>query len=153
MTPKETIESFYTAFQNKDFKTMQSLYADNAIFNDEAFTNLNAAQVKAMWQMLISRGKDLEIKYKILDSNGDKAKVNWVATYTFSATGNKVINDIIANFIIENGKIIKHTDSFNFYNWSKQALGLKGLLFGKMNFFRKKVQATAMGNLTKFMQK
>jgi limonene-1,2-epoxide hydrolase len=153
MTPKETIASFYTAFQNKDFTTMQSLYADNAIFSDEAFTNLNAAQVKAMWQMLITKGKDLQIVYSNVTENGNTVQANWIATYTFSLTGNKVVNNITANFIVENGKIIKHTDSFNFYNWSKQALGIKGLLFGKMNFFRKKVQTTAMGNLASFMTK
>ncbi len=153
MTPKETIETFYTAFQQKDYKTMQSLYADNAIFNDEAFTNLHAAQVKAMWQMLIKKGKDLELSYKILESNENTVKVNWIATYTFSATGNKVKNDITATMELSNGKIIKHTDRFDFYQWSKQALGIKGLLFGNFSFFRKKVQAVAMANLAKFMEK
>ena len=45
---KKTILTFYTSFQNKDVKGMQACYADNAIFSDEVFKNLNSVQVKAM---------------------------------------------------------------------------------------------------------
>lgn len=39
---EQCINSFYTAFQNKDFKTMQQCYADNAVFTDEVFIDLDA---------------------------------------------------------------------------------------------------------------
>ena len=60
---KELIEEFYTCFKNKDYKGMQACYGDNAIFNDAVFKNLNAAQIKAMWQMLITSAKDLNIEF------------------------------------------------------------------------------------------
>ena len=44
---------------------------------------------------------------------------------------------------IENGTIIKHTDEFNFYKWSKMALGTPGLLLGWTSFFRNKVRKGA----------
>ena len=152
-TNEQLITTFYKAFQQKDYATMQQCYAENAIFNDEAFKNLNAAQVRAMWQMLISRGKDLEISFKNIESEGNKATAEWIATYTFSQTKRKVVNHIKANFVIENGKIITHTDQFNFYKWSRQSLGLVGYVLGWTGFLRKKVSETAMKSLSDFMAK
>ena len=115
------------------------------------FKNLNTEQVKGMWQMLIEKGKDLRLDFKDISATEDHAKAHWDAYYTFSATGKKVINRIDATFQIRNGKIVKHTDSFNFYAWSKQALGLTGLLLGWTSFLNKKVSAQAMKNLERFM--
>lgn len=150
---KQLITTFYTCFKNKDYKGMQDCYADNATFNDPVFKNLNAAQVKAMWQMLISTAKDFNIEFSNVSADDHSAKAHWDAYYTFSKTGNKVINRIDASFEIENGKIVKHTDDFNFYTWSKQALGTTGLLLGWTGFLKNKIQATAKENLEKFMKK
>jgi ketosteroid isomerase-like protein len=147
------IEHFYTAFQQRDYATMQSCYADNAVFNDEAFINLNAAEVKAMWEMLIKRGSDLELSFSNITATNTTATAHWVASYTFSATGRKVINRIDASFEIHEGKITKHTDSFSFYKWSSQALGMPGLLLGWTSFLRKKVQQKALVNLREYMNK
>lgn len=130
---------------------MQACYADNAIFSDAIFKNLNAAQVKAMWEMLILKGKDLRLEFSEISANETTGKAHWDAYYTFSASGKKVINRIDASFEIENGKIIKHVDHFNFYTWAKQALGITGILLGWTRFLKNKIQATALSNLTKFM--
>ena len=148
---KQVIETFYTAFQNKDYKTMQVCYADNATFSDKAFVGLNAIEVRAMWEMLIKRGKDLKLEFKNVQADDHKGSAEWVATYSFSASGSKVVNRIKASFEFENGKIVKHTDDFDFPTWAKQALGFKGWLLGRTNFLKNKVQATAKQNLEKFI--
>jgi ketosteroid isomerase-like protein len=154
MNPNEKlIEHFYTCFQNKDFKGMQACYAENAVFSDSVFKNLNANQVKAMWEMLITKGKDLRLEFNVIEADGTTGKAHWDAHYTFSATGKKVINKIDAVFEFENGKIIKHTDYFNFHTWAKQALGISGLLLGWTSFLQNKVTAQAMKNLEIFMGK
>jgi ketosteroid isomerase-like protein len=148
---EQLIKHFYTCFSNKDFKGMQNCYADNAVFNDSIFTNLNAEQVKAMWQMLLVGSKDLRLEFQTFPALEDSAKAHWDAYYTFSATGRKVVNRIDAVFQIVDGKIVKHTDNFSFYTWSRQALGLTGVLLGWTSFLHKKVSAQAMKNLEKFM--
>lgn len=150
---QQLITTFYTCFKNKDYKGMQACYADNATFNDPVFKNLNAEQVKAMWQMLISTAKDFSIDFSDVSADDKTGKAHWDAYYTFSKTGNKVINRIDASFEIENGKIVKHTDDFNFYTWSKQALGTTGLLLGWTDVIKNKIQTTAKENLEKFMKK
>jgi ketosteroid isomerase-like protein len=149
----QVARAFYDAFKQKDFRTMQGLYADNATFSDPAFVGLNAQQVRAMWEMLISRGKDLQLTYQILEEKGNQVKTEWIATYTFSQTGRKVVNKIVADMTIENGLIVKHIDTFSFHKWASQALGTVGVLLGWTGFLRKKVQTKAKQGLDIFMQK
>ncbi|WP_448701556.1 nuclear transport factor 2 family protein [Mucilaginibacter sp. AW1-3] len=151
---QQVIDRFYTAFQNRDHQTMQDCYADNALFSDAVFTNLSSRQVKAMWQMLCkSSGADFKVEYRILSAEGDKVEAGWTAWYTFSATGNKVVNRINADFTLQDGKIVTHTDHFNFYKWARQALGTPGLLLGWLPMFKNKVQKSAMGKLKAYMDK
>ena len=148
---EKLIHHFYNSFNQRDFKAMQDCYADNATFSDEAFVNLNSAQVKAMWEMLISRGKDLQIRFQNVSADEKSGSCEWIANYTFSKTGRKVENHIKANFEFENGKIVKHLDHFDFYKWSSQALGLPGKLLGWTSFLKNKVRQTAMKSLDDFM--
>ena len=150
---EQLIDRFYKSFQDKNYPEMQKCYSDDATFSDEVFQNLNSAQVRAMWEMLISRGKDLQIRFQNVSADEKRGSCEWTADYTFSQTGRKVENKIKANFEFENGKIVKHLDSFDFYKWSKQALGLSGILLGRTSFFKTKVQKTAMKSLTDFMNK
>ncbi|MEO5975580.1 MAG: nuclear transport factor 2 family protein [Chryseolinea sp.] len=147
------ISSFYTAFQKRDYKKMQSLYHDNATFSDPIFSNLNAKQVKAMWQMLLTTGKDLTVTFSNVDASDGRGLCHWDAFYTFSRTGNKVHNIVDADFEFLDGKILKHTDHFNFWKWSRQAFGLTGVILGWTSVFHNKVRTTAQEGLSKFIAK
>lgn len=150
---QELITKFYTAFQNKDIAGMQDCYSDQATFSDPVFRNLNAEELRAMWAMLIQSGKDMRIEFSAVKATSNGGSVHWDAYYTFSATGRKVLNQIDAEFIIENGKIIRHQDHFNFYTWSKQSLGLPGMLLGWTPFLRNKVRKQASAKLAAYMLK
>lgn len=150
---QQLLSSFYEAFQQKDYATMQACYADTAMFTDAVFQNLDAAHVRNMWEMLIKRGKDLELTFSNVEANDTTGSADWTATYTFNQTKRRVVNHVRANFAFENGKIVNHTDRFDFYNWSKQALGLSGLLLGWTGFMQKKVQQTALKSLTEYMKR
>ncbi len=152
MTPnKQLISSFYTSFQNKDYKAMQNCYADDAVFNDEVFVNLNSTEVKFMWEMFCIKGKDLQIEFNNIHADDEKGSAEWNATYTFSKTNRKVINRIKAKFTFANGKIKRHTDHFDFYKWSAQALGIPGILFGWTIFLKNKVRKEGRKNLEAYM--
>lgn len=149
---RKVIETFYTAFQNKDWKTMQSCYHDNATFSDPAFKNLNAKQVRAMWQMLVTAGKDVQVVFASIQSDGVIGSCDWEAYYSFSKTGRKVHNVIHASFEFSEGKILRHTDSFNLWKWSGMALGPVGTLLGWTPFLKSKIRNTASRSLEKFMK-
>ncbi|WP_461788716.1 nuclear transport factor 2 family protein [Pedobacter sp.] len=154
MTANEKlIHQFYSAFQQKDYETMQNSYSESAVFNDAVFVNLNAMEVRAMWQMLISRGGDMKLNFGNIKENGDNVNAYWEAHYTFTATGKKVVNKINAEFEIKDGKIVKHTDRFDFYKWAKQAFGFGGFILGWTNAFKGKVRQTAKKKLDDYLQK
>lgn len=153
MSHTQLINTFYTCFKNKDYKGMQACYAENAVFNDEVFQNLDSAEVKAMWEMLCKSGKELSLTFGNVSESETGGTAEWTASYLFSKTGKRVVNNIQAKFVIENNQIVSHTDTFDFYVWAKQAFGTSGLLLGWTPYFRNKVRTTARQNLDNFMKK
>lgn len=148
---EEIIHKFYKAFQAKDFRTMQSLYRDDAGFSDPVFQNLSAKEVKAMWEMLITGATDLRIEHSNVSADDRTGKCMWQAWYTFTSTGRKVHNVIHANFAFRDGRILSHYDKFDFWRWSKMALGTSGLLLGWTPLIRNKIRKTAQKRLSKFI--
>ena len=152
MNHTEIINRFYTAFQQLDYKTMQSCYSDDAVFSDPAFGLLDTAHTRAMWEMLCKRAKDFSLVYgniQLLDE--EYATCDWTASYVFSATGRRVVNKVRAHMRLKDGKIIEHSDAFAIYRWSRQALGIPGLLFGWTAWMNRRVQKQARASLEKFM--
>jgi len=150
---KQLVETFYSAFKNLDAETMVNCYHDEVVFEDLAFGILKGVQAKNMWRMLCEsqKGKDFKIIYSNIEADNLKGKAHWEAFYTFSKTGRKVHNVIDAQFEFKEGKIIKHTDTFNLYKWSKQAFGLTGFFLGWTRFFKNKLNAQTNSLLTKFV--
>lgn len=126
---------------------MASCYAADAEFSDPVFQNLRGAEVPGMWRMLCERGTDLRIEFRDVSDRG----AHWEAWYTFSATGRKVHNVIDATFEFENGLIRRHIDRFDLYGWSRQALGLKGILLGWTPLVQNAIRGQARRSLEKFL--
>jgi ketosteroid isomerase-like protein len=124
------IERFYDALGRRDAATMIACYAPDATFSDPVFGSLDAAGVAAMWQMLCARGKDLAVVASDIAADAETGRAHWVATYTFSATGRRVVNRIDAKFTFRGGRIVRHEDRFDLREWLRQALGWKGALLG-----------------------
>ncbi len=149
---EELIQKFYSAFATLDYNTMQNCYADNAIFNDPVFGILEGNEVKAMWRMLCINAKDFSLIFNSVNSDEEYGSCNWTAIYSFSKTGNKVKNQVKAHMRFKNEKIIEHTDEFDLYKWSRQALGFPGILLGWSGFMKNKIRSNARKQLDKFMQ-
>ena len=154
MTNAELITHFYTSFAKGDAEGMAICYDDAIQFKDPAFGALKGVDAKNMWRMLLSRNKgNIHITFSNVKADNKTGSANWVAEYVFSATGRKVINVISAEFEFANGKIIKHTDTFDIYKWAKQAFGLKGYLLGWTGYMQHKIQQQANTSLKKYTEK
>ena len=116
-------ERFYEAFMVRDHYTMGLLYAEHATFSDPVFPLLNARGARMMWNMLLTRAEDLGIEVKIIEDSPAHASVDWVAHYTFGATGRPVVNRVHTEMALSNGRIVRQVDSFSLWRWSRQALG------------------------------
>jgi ketosteroid isomerase-like protein len=153
----QTIERFYEAFSRLDAATMAACYASDAQFDDEAFSLRGRQQVGGMWRMLCSAtkagGADVwKLTWRDVQADDTSGQAHWDAHYRFSATGRLVDNSIDARFgFTPDGLIATHRDSFDFWAWSRQALGAPGLLLGWTPMLRKKVRATAATNLATYL--
>ena len=151
---KETMQRFYEAFQQHDAAAMGSLYHPEVQFNDPVFQNLNQAETQAMWSMLMERSAgNLTIDFHSLAGDHEMAQCTWEAQYPFSKTGREVHNIIHATMKFKDGLIVEHTDDFNFWRWSKMALGTSGALLGWTPIVKNKVRKMAMSSLRSYLKK
>ncbi len=148
---EQLIEIFYLSFQKLDAQGMVDCYHPEVEFSDPAFGKLTGAEAGAMWQMLCATAKNFELTFSEVSADELTGKAHWEARYDFSATGRRVHNKIDAQFEFRDGKIIKHTDAFDFWAWSRQALGPVGAVLGWTPILRKKVQRQAREKLSAFM--
>jgi hypothetical protein len=112
---------------------------------------LAGARVGAMWKMLCARGADLRVQFANAAADDDGGSADWQAWYTFSTTGRPVHNMIQARFRFADGLIVEHVDDFDFWRWSRQALGPIGVLLGWTPMVRRKVQQQAVAALDRFI--
>jgi ketosteroid isomerase-like protein len=151
---KLVIDKFYTAFQKRDYKTMNECYSNDIIFSDPVFLTLQGDEVRAMWEMLCRNAKDFSLSFSDIELLDEEyATCKWTAVYTFSNTGRRVTNHIKAFMRIRDGKIIEHSDAFRLSTWIAQAFGWKGLWFGWTGFMKRAVQKKARKRLAGFIEK
>jgi len=145
------INRFYTAFQQRDYATMQACYHPEASFYDPVFQSLNCREVRAMWQMLTTSARDFRLTFSEVNAAANRGSCLWHAHYTFTRTGRPVHNIVRSTFTFRDGLIYNQVDRFSFWRWSRQALGLSGLLLGWSPIVKKKVRTTAQQGLARFM--
>ena len=144
------IERFYRAFQQRDAATMASCYHPDVRFSDPVFPELQGAHAGNMWKMLCERGKDLKVEFSNVRADDSAGGAHWDAWYTFATTGRPVLNRIDAEFAFKDGKIVRHTDRFDFHKWAGRALGTPGKLLGWTPFLKNKVRGMAAKGLAEF---
>ena len=149
MTNEQLIDKFYTSFAAGNAEGMINCYTDDIEFKDPAFGVLKGDDAKNMWRMLL-KTPGINITTSNVKADDKTGSANWQAEYTFSLTGNKVVNKITAQFEFKDGKITKHTDHFSFWKWASQAFGFKGVLLGWTSLMRNKVREQALARLAKF---
>ncbi|MCU0357894.1 MAG: nuclear transport factor 2 family protein [Cyclobacteriaceae bacterium] len=151
------IRNLYTCFQQLDADGMKSCYHDQAQFTDPVFPFLSGDKIGFMWMMLVQTLQknpgDWKLVFTDVQATAHEGSCTWEATYTFTLTGRRVHNCIRAQFQFQDGKIIRHTDQFDFYRWSRMAFGITGTLLGWMSWFQKKVQRISAHRLAAFQSK
>jgi ketosteroid isomerase-like protein len=143
------IEQYYTAFNAHDGVAMGALYADGIHFTDPIF-DLRGEAARAMCRMNTHEPSDLRLALISHQASGEGGMAAWRATYTFSATGRRVVNEGTAEFRFADDQITAHHDDFSFHRWVGQALGFTGLLLGWTPMLRTAVQKKAAARLAEF---
>jgi len=147
----DLITSFYEAFQERDYAGMNECYHPQVHFSDPVFTDLRGDEARAMWHMLCERGTDLEVTFNRVEADDETGGAHWDARYTFPKGSRSVHNIVGASFVFRDGLIIRHTDAFDLWKWTRMAIGPSGTALGWSSPFQNKVRDTAMNGLRKFM--
>jgi ketosteroid isomerase-like protein len=148
----ELITRFYQAFQTLDADTMASCYTEDVRFSDPVFNDLRGADAGDMWRMLCTKAQGFSLNFEGVAADDHSGRARWIATYTFSQTGNTVVNHIDASFHFRDGKISEHRDQFDLWRWAGQALGLKGRLLGWAPFVQNAIRQQASKGLAAFQK-
>lgn len=158
MHPNQTtLNQFYEAFSQLDPDRMATCYAENAQFDDEAFSLRGKREVMGMWRMLCGATQaggraDWRLEWRDVLADDATGQAHWEAHYRFSASKRLVHNIVDARFTFDaDGRILAHHDKFNFWRWSRLALGVPGLVLGWSPFFRAQVRKQARANLDKYL--
>lgn len=141
------ITSLYAALSRRDGAAMAACYTPDATFSDPVFPDLQGAEVGAMWRMLCERATDIRVEVSEIRADSVSGTAHVEAWYPFSATGRTVHNVISASFHFSDGRISRHHDYFDLWRWTRQALGVKGLLLGWTPLVRKAVRRNARRSL------
>ena len=104
-----------------------------------------------MWRMLTSQAKDLQVELLDHASQGDRGSATWRATYTFSQTGRRVVNLVDSTFRFKDGLIAEQKDHFDFWRWSRQAIGPAGWALGWSPMLKATLRRRARASLDRFL--
>ena len=153
----QTLQTFYSSFQSLDTDGMKKCYHPDIHFSDPAFPSLHGKMAGAMWAMLIEnlkKSKDgWRLEFSNIQATDTAGSCHWEADYTLSTTGRRVHNIIESSFQFQDGLIIRHVDTFNFYRWARMAFGITGIILGWTPFFQRKVQGRVKSLLASYLSK
>jgi hypothetical protein len=148
MTNAETraaLTRFYEAFARRDGDAMAAMYAPDATFEDPVF-RLTGADIGKMWTGLTRSARDFSVQFTVAKAGAGTGVVEWTAHYLFGGK-RPVVNVIVSEIAMQDGLIVRQSDTFDFARWAAQALGVTGLLFGRMAWLRRSVSKTAAARL------
>lgn len=143
---EDVIVRLYDSLDRGDGEVMAACYAPDAVFEDPAFGELHGDEVGDMWRMLTSRGGKVDVD--LAERSADSA--HWIARYVFTATGNRVVNDVRSRFRFEDGLIVDQRDTFDLRKWAAQAMGTKGRVLGFTPLLGPAIRKNARAQLAKF---
>lgn len=136
---------FYEAFARRDGDAMAAMYAPDATFEDPVF-RLTGADIGKMWIGLTRSAKDFSVQFALAKAGPGTGVVEWTARYLFGGK-RPVVNAVVSEIEMRDGLIVRQRDTFDFPRWAAQALGLPGLLFGRMSWMRRSVSKNAATRL------
>ena len=148
----QLITDFYAAFARQDSAPMRAAYAPDAHFSDPAFPALHGPAVGDMWTMLCQQAKDFRLEFRDVKADDRQGSAHWEAWYLFG--GKRPVHNVIhAQFTFENGRITRHVDHFDFWRWSRQAIGPAGLLLGWTPLLKRAVASRANASLAAWQKR
>jgi SnoaL-like domain len=113
------IATLYSSLRDDKPDAAAACYAADAHFEDIAFWLDGRELILQMWRLVCSG--DVGVTFDSVVADDQKGRANWVASYTFTDTGRRVINPTTAQFAFRDGLIVNHVDRCEAMAWATQA--------------------------------
>jgi ketosteroid isomerase-like protein len=113
------IETLYASLRDGQPKAAAACYAADARFEDIAFQLEGRGSVFQMWRFVCSR--KVKVSFDSVVADDRKGHGHWVASYTISDSGRKVVNETTSRFGFRDGLIAEHVDTCDPMAWATQA--------------------------------
>lgn len=137
---EEVIKKLYDDLKAGNFNEMKTCYDPKVKFSDVAFNLKGIDDVCAMWEMLCTRKDKIGVSVSNIQADEKMGTADWVADYLYPDSSEKpkkqsrIVNNIKATFIFNNGKIIEHHDICDVVRLAEMVLGPKGEIIGRIPF-------------------
>ena len=116
------LRRLFTSLQGRDDQAMADCYAEQATFHDIAFDLKNRREIHAMWRMICAT-TPVTVTIEGVEADDRTGRARIIDEYTFSDTGNPVVNPIESRFRFADGRIVEHRDECDERSWARQAIG------------------------------
>ena len=145
------LHRWFDALARLDAEAMAACYHPSASFTDPLFPDLRGERVAWRWRMLAGGAADMRLSYDILAGDDRKATVRWRARWRLCGSGRVVSNEVRSTFTFWDGCIVRQVDEFGFWRWSRESLGLTGLVLGWIPAVRRAAGRRALAQLDRLV--
>lgn len=138
---KELIEEFMSAFSERDFSQMQSVYSEDVQYYDPLFGLSSGSEVMRMWKVRYGACEWFSLDYSHSKDLGEgyytcAYEVKWKS----ASYRNVITQKIVAHIKVEGNRISEHSDAFSVHDWCTQCFGFSGRLLGWNRFYQNAVK-------------
>ena len=139
MTNKNIVEKFYTAFSNKDYKSIFYSLSENIIYHDPIYGLLEGDVVRWLWQMRCERLHNASFKFWDIEAlDHEYMTCQWQIQYFNNASGADVVMKGKAYMRVIDGKITEQSEGYRLSDWLAISHGWMGKLFGWTGYMQRK---------------
>jgi limonene-1,2-epoxide hydrolase len=138
----EIVKEFYKALDSGDYRTVNEFYHKNAHYKDEIF-DFKGLEIHALWYTATLPDMELSAELESIREEEDAIYTEWVMSYTLDIIKRRIRLKEKGKFTFQEGKIIEHTDKYDFWTWCIQAFGIIGRALGWSNWLQNRVRSQA----------
>ena len=139
--PLQIMESYFTAFAERDFNKMKLLYHQDISYFDPLCGYLNGDQVISMLEEIYGCLNDFRLEQTGIRDKGDGYFIiDFIVFYTSLKSGNKIALKIKAYLKMDNQKITEQSHGYSLHDLFKQEFGFVGWLLGWNRLYQNRIK-------------
>jgi hypothetical protein len=122
------VEQLFKAFQSKDTDAIFATYAADCQFDHPLIGRLSKNEFSMAIRAFMRATPDYELAFQINHTDAKRVDVEWTITHIFHLTAKVIKQHGTTTCFLSNNRIVQQIDKFDRRAWSRQAMGMTGLV-------------------------